>query len=196
VVQELAVVAHQQQRALELEQQLLEQVERLDVEIVRRLVEHQQVERAREQPRQQQPVALPAAQRAHRRARPLGREEEVLQVAEHVPLLAADAHPLAAVGDAVEDAAVRVELLAQLVVVRDLEPRAVTDRARVRRQLAEQQAQERRLARAVRADEPHAVAAHDRGREVAHDRAVAVREATSRTSTTMRPERSPPVPAA
>ena len=45
VVEEGAVVAHEQQRPSRLDQQLLEQVERLDVEIVRRLVEHEQVER-------------------------------------------------------------------------------------------------------------------------------------------------------
>ena len=79
VVEKRAVVADDEQRAGELEQQLLEQVERLDVEIVRRLVEHEQVERAREQPREQQAIALAARERAHRRARAIGREEEVLR---------------------------------------------------------------------------------------------------------------------
>jgi hypothetical protein len=43
VVEEGAVVADQQQRARELDQQLLEQLQRLDVEVVGRLVEHQHV---------------------------------------------------------------------------------------------------------------------------------------------------------
>ena len=45
VVEEVAIMAHQQQRALVLHQQRLEQLERLDVEVVGRLVEHQHVGR-------------------------------------------------------------------------------------------------------------------------------------------------------
>ena len=52
------------------------QLERLDVEIVGRLVEHQDVGGLRQQPREQQPVALAARQRLHRRSRALGRETE------------------------------------------------------------------------------------------------------------------------
>ena len=90
VVEKRAIVADDEQRPRELEQQLLEQIERLDVEIVRRLVEHEQVERAREQPREQQAVSLAARQRAHRRARAIGREEKILEIAEHVLAILAD----------------------------------------------------------------------------------------------------------
>ena len=165
VVEERAVVAHDEQRSGELEQQLLEQVERLDVEIVRRLVEHEQVERSREQPREQQPVSLAARQRAHRRARAVGREEKILQIAVHV--LRRDPRDLdevRAVGDAVEHALLGIELLAQLVEVRDLEPGAEANRSRRRRKLAEQEAEQRRLAGAVGTDEADAVAARDRRR--------------------------------
>ena len=152
-------MAHQQQRARELQQQLLEQVERLDVEVVGRLVQHQHVGRLGEEPGQQQPVPLAAGQRPHRRARPLRREEEVLQVAEDVLARAADLHEVGAVRDAVEHGRVRIELLAQLVEVRDLEAGALADAPAVRRELAEQQAEQGGLARAVGADEPDAVAA-------------------------------------
>ena len=60
VVDERAIVADEQERARPVDQHRLEQLERLDVEIVGRLVEHQHVRRPREQPRQQQPVALAA----------------------------------------------------------------------------------------------------------------------------------------
>jgi hypothetical protein len=43
-----------------------------------------------EQARQQQPIALAAGQRLHRGPRPLGREQEILQVAHHMTALAAD----------------------------------------------------------------------------------------------------------
>jgi hypothetical protein len=61
-------VAHQQQRAGIALQRVFEQLQRFDVEIVGRLVEHQQVGRPREQPRQQQTVALAAREARHRRA--------------------------------------------------------------------------------------------------------------------------------
>ena len=78
------VVAHEQQRARPVDQLRFEQLERLEVEVVGRLVEHQHVGRPREQARQQQPVALAARQRLDRRAGALGRKQEVLQVPVHV----------------------------------------------------------------------------------------------------------------
>ena len=101
----------------------------------------------------------------HRRARPLGREEEIAQVAVDVARPAVDGHHVVAVADRVEHGPVGVELLALLVVVGDLHVGAAPDLARIRLQLAEQQPQQRRLAGAVGADEPDAVAAHDAGRE-------------------------------
>ena len=87
VVEKHPVVADQQQRARPLDELRLEQFERLEVEIVGRLVEHQHVGRPREQPRQQQAVAFAARQRLDRRSRPLGGEQEVAQVAVHVTRL-------------------------------------------------------------------------------------------------------------
>ena len=56
-------MADQEHRAGVGLQQLLEQLERVDVEVVGRLVEHQHVGRQREQAREQQAVALAAGQR-------------------------------------------------------------------------------------------------------------------------------------
>jgi DNA-binding response OmpR family regulator len=56
-------VADQEERAVVVLQQLLEQVEGLDVEVVGRLVEHQHIGRPRKEPRQQQAVALAAGER-------------------------------------------------------------------------------------------------------------------------------------
>ena len=53
----------------------------------------------------------------------------------------------------------------------------MADRPLLRRQLAEQEPQQRRLARAVGADDPDLVAAHDRRGQVADDRAVVVTKA-------------------
>ena len=65
----------------------------------------------------------------------------------HVARLAVDDHRVVAVADAVGDRPLGIELLALLVEIRDLQPRAAPDRARVRLELADQQPQQRRLAR-------------------------------------------------
>ena len=54
VVQKSPVVAHQQQRALEVQEQFLQKLQGLDVEVVGGLVEDQDVGRARKQARQKQ----------------------------------------------------------------------------------------------------------------------------------------------
>ena len=66
VVEKHAVMADKEDRAAVFLQQRLEQLQRLDVEVVGRLVQHQHVDRLREQAREQQPVALAARERAYR----------------------------------------------------------------------------------------------------------------------------------
>ena len=80
VVEKRAVVADEQQRAGPLDELRLEQLERLEIEIVGRLVEHEHVRRPREQPGEQQPIAFAARQRLHRRLRALGRKQKIAQV--------------------------------------------------------------------------------------------------------------------
>src|SRR4051794_38103622 len=89
---------------------------------------------------------------------------------------AADLDPVAAVGNAVEYARLRIELLAQLIEVGDLETSAEPDGSRIGLQLAEEEAEERRLSRSIRPDESNAIAARDRRREVPHDQPITVRE--------------------
>ena len=82
------------------------------------------------------------------------------------------------VADVLLDRLLLVERGLQLVEVGDLQVRAVADRPLSRRQLAEQEAQQRGLARAVGADDADLVAAHDRRGQVADDRSrLAVAEA-------------------
>jgi len=81
-------VADDQDRAGIVAEQLLQQVERLQIEIVGRLVEHHQVRRLRQRARQRQPAALAARQLADRRARLIRRKQEVLHVADDVLALA------------------------------------------------------------------------------------------------------------
>ena len=60
MIDERAVVADQEESPRPVDEQCLEQFERLDVEIVGRLVEHQEIRRPGEQSRQEQAVAFTA----------------------------------------------------------------------------------------------------------------------------------------
>ena len=173
VVEELAVVADEQQRAGELRQLRLEELERLEIQIVGGFVEHEHVGGPREQPREQQAVALAARQRLYRRTRPLRGKQEVGQVAVHVTGPSVDGDAAVAVTDGVEDRRLGIQLLALLIVVSDLDVHARPDLAGVGLDFPEEQSQQRRLARAVRPDEAHPVAAHDAGRERGDDRRAA-----------------------
>ena len=73
------------------------------------------------------------------------------------------------------DRALGIELLALLIEVRHVQPRAPPDDASVRFELADEQPQQSGLARAVRSDQTDAVAAHDAHGPVAHDRERAER---------------------
>ena len=138
-------MAHHQQRAGELQQQLLEQIERLDVKIVGRLVENEQIERPGEEPGQQQPVPLAAGEGPHRRPGAIGREEEILEVAEDVAAIRSDVDVVGSTGDAVEYGSIGIELFPELIEVGDLEVGAVADFPVGRAQFAQQQPEKRRL---------------------------------------------------
>ena len=170
VVQERAVVAHEEQRAGKVLQQRLEQFERVDVEVVGGFVQHQHVRGLREQPGEQKAIALPAGQRGNRRASAFRREQKVAEVGDHMRAPAADFDELGAGVDRVDQGGPRVELFAQLVVVRDTEVRAAAHRAPVRFDFAQDQLQQRALARPVGSDEADPVATDHARRKVADDR--------------------------
>src|SRR6478736_6818015 len=71
IVEKAPIVAHEQQRAGVALQSLFEQLQRLDVEVVRRLVEHDEIGGACEEAREQEPVALAAREHLDRRLRAL-----------------------------------------------------------------------------------------------------------------------------
>ena len=156
-------MADQQQRAGIFAQQFFQQLQRFHVQVVGGFVHHQQVGRLCEQLRQQQAVALAAGQAGDRRARAFGREQEILQVADGVLLLAVDLDEILAFGHILKRAPVFAQRRAVLVEIRDLQLRADLDLAGLRLQIAQQQLQQRGLAAAVRADQADTVAALDGG---------------------------------
>ncbi len=168
-------MADDQDRAGIVAEQLLQQVERLEIEIVGRLVEHHQVRRLRQRARQHQPAALAARQLADRRARLLRREQEVLHVADDVLALAVDQHivqpPPVSASDSVVVGSSDARRWSSLAIATLVPSR--TD-AGVGRERAGQQLDQRRLARAVGADDADPVAAHHPGREILDHRPAAV----------------------
>ncbi len=132
VVEERAVMADQEQCAVILRQQFFEQLQRLDVEIVGRFVEHQHIGGTGEQARQQQTVALAAGTALDRRTGAFRRKQEIAEVADDVFLLPADLDEIRALADGVGQCRLIIELLAQLVEIRHRDLGAQLDAAAVR----------------------------------------------------------------
>ena len=145
---------HEQHGAGIVVDHLFQEIERFEIEIVGRLVEHQQVRRLCQRAREREAAALAAGERADRRAGLLRREQKIPHVADDVARLPADEHLVAApAGQRVAHRCVRIERFAALVERRHLQVDAERDRAAVGRELAGQHLQQRGLAGAVRADE-------------------------------------------
>ena len=147
-----------------------EPVDALDVEVVGRLVEQQQLGVAEQRLRQRDPAPLAARQRRDRRVQPL-REAADLDAAEQ-PVehgaVGGVGHPLvvgAAADELLADRARRVEVVA-LAEHRHVQPAGARDRARVGLLEPRDQLQQRRLAVAVAADDADPVPGRDAERDV------------------------------
>ena len=173
-VDEVAVVADQDQGAVVGLEQLFQLVERVHVEVVGRFVEDQHIGRLGQGPGQQQAVALAARQGRDRLAQLALLEQEVLGVGGDVFGDAAHEDGVAAAGgEGVPQGHVAAQAVAGLVEIDGLEVGPQLDRAFVGREFAEQDLDQGGLARAVGADDGEAVAADDARGEGLDDGAVA-----------------------
>ena len=133
-IEEVAVMADQDHGALVVAEHFLQHVEGFEIEIVGRLVEHQQVGGLCQRACQHQAAALAAGQHFERRAHLFLREQEVLHVADDVLRLAADHDVIAAAaGQGLRQRRFRIEAFAMLVERRHLDVGAEPDRAGVGR---------------------------------------------------------------
>ena len=155
-------------------QQFFQQLQRIDIEIVGRLIQHQHIRRLREQASEKQAVAFAAGQRLDRRAGALRRKQKIAEISHHMLALAVNLHPVAARRNGVREAGLFIQLRAHLIEIRDLQARALLHLANIRLFLAQDQLQHRGLARAVRPDQPDLVAAQDSRAEVADDGLVTI----------------------
>jgi hypothetical protein len=157
----------------ERQQRLLERAERVHVEVVGGLVQQQQVAAAAEQLREVHAVPLAAGQRAHLALLVRPPEVEPRRVGARVHLAVAHLDLVVAVRDLLPDGLVRVERVARLVHVRELDRIAQPQVARVRLLLADDHAEERGLAGAVRADHADDAGGREAEREVLDQEPVA-----------------------
>ncbi len=159
-------------------EQVLERRQRVDVEIVRRLVEQQHVRLGHHQAHQLQPPALAAREIRDERPLAVADEAEALaQLRGRQLASVAERDPRAHRLERLEHALPSDELLELLRERPETHGRAAPDLAARRLELAGEQPQQRRLARAVDADEPDAVARTEPPRDVLQEPAVAERQA-------------------
>src|SRR5207237_6434130 len=87
------------------------------------------------------------------------------QIAHDVLALAPELHPVRAWTDGLGEGCAWIELGSQLIEVGDVQAGSEADRTGVRREFAENETDQGRLSRAVRADQADAIATHDPNRE-------------------------------
>src|SRR5262249_20489511 len=168
-VEQEAIVGDEDEAARKLGEALLEHFERRDVEIVRWLVENQQIGRLPHQARDVDAGLLTARQSSDGTLELLGAEEESLGPRRDVNAPSPEAHCIALRRERAAQALGRIEAAARLLEVHDAQAVGALDLAGVGRQRAGQYVQERCLAAAVWTDEAHARAGRDRQVEIARE---------------------------
>ena len=168
-LEEVAVVAHRDERLRLARQQVLEPEDSLDVEVVRGLVEEQQLRLADERARDRQPLLPPAGEDASPR-RPVGEAgpaDRDRDAALHLVLVEAEA--VEGMGEDRRDGRAFLE---RGVLRHEPDAKSLARRARAGGRLLEagEDAQQSRLAGAVRADEADVVALEDAEREALEER--------------------------
>ena len=158
----------------EVEQRLLERAQRVDVEVVGRLVEQQQVAAALQQLGEVHAVALAARERADLALLLRALEVEPRDVGARRDLALAQLDLVLPARDLLPDGLVGVERVAALIDVADLHGLAERQRPGVGRLLPGDHPEQRRLAGAVGADHADDAAARQREGQVVDQQVVAV----------------------
>src|SRR3970282_2133399 len=117
LVEKVAIVTDDDQRPAVVGKAPLEGFEGLDVEVVRGLVEDEEIGRAREELGENHAVALPAGEGRNGSSRALGAEEKVGQIGDDVLLASVQRDVVAAFTDGLGNGLGRTELTAQRIEV-------------------------------------------------------------------------------
>ena len=172
-VEEPAIVGDHHCATREVEQRVFERAQRVDVEIVGRLVEQQHVAPAGEHLREVHAIALSAGQIADALLLVAALEVEPGHVLPRVHLALAEDDVVVAAADLLPDGVRRSEIGARLVDVGELHGVADAQHPTVRALLAGDHPEERRLAGAVRADHADDAGGRQRERQVLDEQPVA-----------------------
>ena len=169
---ERAIVRDEHERALELEQRRDERLDRFEIEMVRRLVEHEHVGFLRHDAAEDQPRGFAAGERAHLLVHVVAREEDATELRHG----SRSVLRRQGVGDDSSGVAAGIEQELAMVLrkVADVRLVAPVDLAGVRRDVLGRNLEQRRLAEAVRTDDRDALAAADEQRDVAEHQLRAV----------------------
>src|SRR5437773_858891 len=173
-VEEPAVVADHHDAAREVEKRFLQRAQRVDVEIVRRLVEQQHVRARLQHLREMDAVALAAREISDALLLVGPAEIERRDVRARVARPGADLDGLLTLGDLLPDVLLRIERVARLRHVAELHRLAHHQRAAVRLLFTGDEAEQRRLPGSVRTDDPDDATARQREGEVVEQQAIAI----------------------
>ncbi|EOD69495.1 30S ribosomal protein S5 [Amycolatopsis vancoresmycina DSM 44592] len=170
---QVAVVGHHHHRARPAVEEVLQLLERVDVQVVRRLVEQQHVRLGHQQPAQLQAPPLAAREVADRSPLAGLREAELLAQLRRRHLLLAEHHAPGHLLDRLQHAQVAGQVVELLAQVRERDRLALDPAARRALDVTAEQLEQRRLARAVDADQPDPVARADPPGDVVEQRPLA-----------------------
>src|SRR5215210_1439122 len=172
-IEEPAIVADHDGAAGEVEQRLLEGAERVDIQVVRRLVEQEHVAPAPQQLREVDSIPLTAGEVADPLLLVGAAEVEPGDVLARVDLPLAELEHVLVPRDLLPHGVRRLQVGPRLVDVRQLDRVAHPERARVRMLLPRDHPEERRLAGPVRADHADDPARRERERHVLDEQPLA-----------------------
>src|SRR6185312_14004169 len=161
-IEEPAVVGDHDGASRKAEQRLLERTQRLDVEVVGRLVEQQQVAARFQHLGEMHAIALAAGELADRLLLLRALEVETSDVAARGSLVVADLEDVEATGDLLPHRLPVIERVARLIHVGRLHGRSHADLAGIRLLTASQHPKESRLAGPVGTDDSDDAAARQR----------------------------------
>src|SRR5258706_5008469 len=173
-VEEPAVVADHDDASGEVEQRLLKSTERVDVQVVRRLVEQQHVRTRLEHLREMDTIAFTARQVTDALLLVGPAEVEGRNVRAGVARPRADLDVLLSFRDLFPNVLLRVERIARLRYVAELHCLANHEGSAVGLLLAGDEMEQRGLARAVRSDDPDDASARQRECEVVEEESITV----------------------
>ena len=163
-------MGNQEQGLIPADQQLFQQFQRLRIQVIGRLIEHQHIGRLEKEAGQEQAVAFAAGKHPGRHAHAVGAEQEVCQVAVDVAVAPLETHGLRNAGHIFRHRLVQIDLIPQLIQIDYLQICARAHNAGLWLKLTQQQLEQGGLATPVRTQNPDLVPAINLGGKIAHHR--------------------------